>query len=195
MTNQKIPIGFKELVDHYNKYYIESNMDFTPLFNSDKYRAFYIEQASLYKDLDSVKSVEFIATHRKKVYFIECKERNYETSKDSITIMDDLKLNPQDLYTKLHHSIDLFVARQLKIGKHTNHTFEKELGNVSVLDTDFSKVNIFFYVVAKGESFDKETCVKIRAALNKKLVPLLKIWNIHIEVITEEKARKNKMIV
>ena len=177
--------------------YQESGMDFLPLFNSSKLQAFYIEKSPLYNNKNvksqAVKSVEFLASHGEKFYFIECKERNYEIVNIE-ALMDDLKLNPQDLYEKLHHSLDLIMARKMGIEKHLNHVFEKDLGDANVLDVDFSKMNMFFYLIVKGQSFDKETCLKIREVLNKKLLPLLKIWNVRIDVIPEEKAREWKLI-
>jgi len=56
-------------------FYTESDMDFTPLFNSTSFKSFYIEKSKLYEQVkkDSVKVVEFISVKNKNFNFIECK--------------------------------------------------------------------------------------------------------------------------
>ena len=56
--------------------YIESDMNFTPLFSLKQFRSFYLEKSPLYTALSphGVKTVEFITAKGNQLYFIECKQ-------------------------------------------------------------------------------------------------------------------------
>jgi len=143
--------------------YIESGMDFTPLFETDKSQIFYIEQSDLYKKIksDGVKSVEFVMNKGRKIYFIECKPSfPNSTNPDK---EEEINLRCQDLYDKLHHSLELLLAKQTGIPKHQRHELPNELGNVETLSTKLSDNKIFFLVIMgqnkkTSEWFEKDWC-------------------------------------
>ena len=165
--------------------YIESGRDFSPLFYSDRFQTFYIEKSLLYAKLksESVKSVEFVSVQDKRFHFIEVK-----TSFPQPGNRKDLKTESQKLYDKLHHSIDLIVARKLGIKKHLNDESTTELGNSDVLDKDFSKYNLVFLVIMV-DPFQKDWCEEAQVTLQKKMTPLKKIWDVKVLVIHENEAR------
>ena len=171
--------------------YIESDMDFSPLFSSEEYQSFYIEKSDLYKKISSnaVKSVEFIATKNQEFYFIEARS-SFPRTKNS----GNVEKEEQILYDKLHHSIDLMVAKMVGVKKHLKHNFSNELGCPDVLDKNLSDHKVFFFVVM-NEKFKEEWCVDVLTSLNKRLIPLRKIWDISVKVISEEEARRLKMVI
>ena len=179
--------------------YIESGMDFTPLFESDKSQIFYIEQSDLYKRMKSngVKSVEFVMSKGRKIYFIECKPSFPNISNPDKE--EEINLRCQELYDKLHHSLDLLLAKQVGVPKHQAQKFPAELGNIEALSTQLADNKIFFLVIMgqnekTGEWFEEDWCEAIRVLLNEKLTPLRKIWDIEVLVIDSEQARKRQMI-
>jgi len=199
--------------------YEESDMDFTPLFQSGNFISFYIEKSMLYKGMkaDAVKMVEFVSIKGEEFYFIECKSSfpnpknpkpQQATLKKSMEVelkksdpeksqkevdklvkryfKSDLEINCQDIYTKLHHSIDLLLTSQLKIKEYTASDFPS-LGSPHVFNVKFYESSMIFYLILKG--FDRSACVQPQIALNDKLKPLKKLWGIQVKVIPEEKAR------
>jgi len=181
--------------------YIESGMDFTPLFDTDKSKVFYIEKSDLYQALnqgqEGVKSVEFVMKKGRKIQFIECKGSFPNSANPEKK--EEIEIQCQKLYNKLHHSLDLLLAKQVGISKHLNYEFAKELGNPEVLDVNLSGTKIIFLVVmGKNEKtkewYKKEWCKQVQKVLNNKLIPLRKIWDIDVLVIDNEQARKRQMI-
>ena len=175
--------------------YNESGMNFSSLFDSDKFQSFYIEKSALYEKLKpyKVKVVEFLSVKdNTQFYFIECKSSFPDVNKFGNKV--DLEVDCQKLYDKLHHTIDLIVARQIGIKKHLQHKFPKELGCSDVLEANLVEFSKFFFLIMKGEHFTPDACRGILFALNKKLISLRKIWDIEIKVINEKKARQLKFI-
>jgi len=166
--------------------YIESGMDFSPLFTSEEFQSFYIEKSNLYQNIknDSVKSVEFIVIKNQEFYFIEAKSSfpANESSKDE-----------QILYDKLHHTLDLFIAQNLGLANHTKSEISEEFGDKSVLGKDISKFKLHFYLIM-SEKFEEKWCKNVLTLLRKKLTPLRKIWDIEVKVITEQEARRLNFI-
>ena len=164
--------------------YIESGMDFKPLFTSATLQSFYIEKSELYQKIksDSVKSVEFIVVENQAFYFIEAK------SSFPFRNIVDVEKEEQILYDKLHHTLDLFVAQKLGVKKHLAHTFLETLGSVEILDKNLSEYKLYFFLVM-NRKFEEDWCEKMLITLNEKLKPLRKIWEIEIKVITEEQAK------
>jgi len=164
--------------------YIESGMDFKPLFTSATFQSFYIEKSELYRKIKSeaVSSVEFIAIKNGDFYFIEAK------SSFPYSNIEDIEKEEQMLYDKLQHTLDLFIAHYLGLKKHSAHTFSECLGTKEVLEKNLSEYKLCFFLVMNGK-FQEEWCANVSVILNEKLKPLRKIWDIEIKVITEEQAR------
>jgi len=175
--------------------YVESGMDFRPLFHEGaEYDSFYIEKSDWYKSLkdDGVKTVEFISNKNQHFYFIEAKGSFPNVNNPGKE--KDIEENCQMLSDKLHHTLDLIVARRLKVQRHLGYE-ESE-----ALDADFSSRKlIFLLVMGQNEKtkiwFKEDWCDAVRIELRRKLIPLRSIWNIEVAVIDNEVARKLKMIV
>jgi len=170
-------------------FYEESDMHFDPLFNSAEFQSFYIEKSELYQNVksDSVKSVEFVVVKNQDFYFIEAK------SSFPFTNPNEIKREEEDLYSKLHHTLDLFIARNLGIKKHSADSFPKNLGNAEVLDKKLAEHKLYFYLIMNGK-FKEDWCENVLIILNDKLTPLRKIWDIEVKVITEDNARELNFI-
>jgi len=174
--------------------YEESGMYFDPLFNSNRYQSFYVEKSELYERLKyhDVKSVEFIAMYNQSIYFIEAKG-SFPNPNNPESI-ENIVRDCQMLYEKLQHSLDLLIAK--KLGGHSTLSYD----GAETLMNDLSCHKIIFLLVMgknkkTGEWFAEEWCEAIKDELEKKLKPLISIWNIQVAVIDHEAARKLKMIV
>lgn len=166
--------------------YLESGMDFSPLFNNPDYKSFYIEKSNDYKCLkpDGVKSVEFLSIHGDSLCFIEAKTTfaNINRVENAEKIQTDF----QELYNKFHHSFLLFASKELKISSpSTNFPFLGE----GILETHKLK----FYLVIKES--EKDWCENIKIKLERDIfAPLKSLLNLEIRVINSEIAKKFKII-
>ena len=162
--------------------YIESDMDFLPLFNEGN--SFYVERSQLLSKLgDGVKSVEFMALMPgRKLYFIEAK-----SSAPNPDNKDDFCKYCVEMLEKVQHSIDLFASKELEVNK----DFEEEIPEC--FNEKFIDYRLFFLLIIK--KYREEWCSDVLDGLQRKLIALRKIWKIEIVVWTGEKARKMKLIV
>jgi len=170
--------------------YIESeDLDFSPLFTSDRFTSYYIEKSELYERIGSktVSSVEFIVIEKENFYFIEAKS-SFPYSK-----VEDVKVAEQKIYDKLHHSIDLFASKKLGLKKFVTGDLAKELGSTAVFEKDLANCDLYFYLVMHRK-FREDWIENVQIMLNDKLKPLRKIWNIEVKVVTESQARDLKFI-
>jgi len=173
--------------------YIESGMDFSPLFDSKRFQSFHIENSTLYQRLkaEGVKTVEFVSIKGEEFYFIEAKSSFPDTT--NLKSKEKIKENCQQLYNKLHHSLDLIIAQKMGIKKHEDDE------SIKTFSESFLNYKIIFLVVMgqsqkTGEWFEKEWCENVRVALEEKLKPLRSIWDINVVVIHNEKAREKGFI-
>ena len=90
--------------------YIESGMDFEPLFTNPEFASFYIEKSDFHKNSKNLKSVEFVTIETKNVNFIE--------AKNSVPQIRDKFL--LELYEKFYHSLNLIATNELNTGNFTN---------------------------------------------------------------------------
>lgn len=168
--------------------FVESGMDFTPLFNNSDYKSFYIEKSIDYQMLNKksngVKSVEFLSKKGNSFYFIEAKETFADVEKADN--LEKVQSDFQDLYDKFHHSFLLFISKELKIKS---------------ASTDFAFLNqnmlqnhkIKFYLIIKDS--EKMWCKKIEDKLKRDIFkPLCILLNLEIHVIPSEVAKKFKII-
>lgn len=166
--------------------YLESGMDFSPLFNHSDYESFYIEKSADYDCLKTsgVKSVEFLSKRKDTLCFIEAKTTfaNLNKAENLEKIQSDF----QELYDKFCHSFLLFVSKELKISStSTDFSFL----NRSILETHKLK----FYLVIKESK--EEWCDDIKLKLEREIfMPLRKLLNLEVRVINGETARKFKII-
>ena len=164
--------------------YMESGMDFSPLFTKEK--SIYIEKSSFLSGIGKgVKSVEFITLLGGKLYFIEAKgsapnPKNPE-GKDNV-----LKYC-QELLEKMQHSLDLFVSREIGVNEDSGSEFpncfdENRLANCKIV----------FMLIIRGHK--KEWCSDIQTALQRELIALRKIWRMDVVVLNDEQTCKRRFI-
>jgi len=166
--------------------YIESGMDFSPLFIHDN--SIYIEKSMFRKKLDvGVKTVEFISLQSKhKLCFIEAKTSapnpNNPDNKDNVNNYY------QDILEKIQHSLDLFVSKEVCINEDSENEFPAQLANVKIAEQ-----KIIFILVIKNHK--KEWCSDVLDFLHRRLIALKKIWKTDIAVLNSDVARKKKIIL
>ena len=90
--------------------YIESGMDFAPLFTNPEFASFYIEKSYFLRDTKNLKSVEFVTIESNNVHFIE--------AKNSVPRMRDYFF--LELYEKFYHSLNLIATNELNSGNFSN---------------------------------------------------------------------------
>lgn len=88
--------------------YIESAMDFAPLFNSPNKHTFYIEKSEFYNKTKNLKTVEFVTIELDDIHFIEAKK----------SVPRDLSIFCEKIYEKFYHSLNLMVTNELGVGKY-----------------------------------------------------------------------------
>ena len=173
---------------------IESDMDFTPLFDSHQFDSFYIEESDLYKALKGkgVKTVEFVALKQRErkenqLYFIEAKKISLDPLGNEIPEKkSEAEQEYQAWCNKFTHSLNLIVARKLELRKHMKHEFpEKLAGNID-------NCRIIFVLIFNGRS--KEWCDGIKSKLEEDFKIMMRLWDLDILVIPKELAQKKGFI-
>ena len=164
------------------KEYIESGMNFAPLFEKDN--SFYIEKSKFLKKLgDGVKTVEFLSLMPgKKLYFIEAK-----SSAPNPGNGDDFNEFCWELHEKFQHSLDLFVSEKLKVNIDSDDEFP------GYFREKFCEYRIIFLLIIKNHKI--EWCSDVLDGLQRKLIALRKIWKIEIIVWNREKALEKKFVL
>ena len=171
----------------------ESEMNFGPFDENDVCQ---IEKTALYEKIkDNVQIAEFILKQNKKLIFIEAKSSSPKQLQTSATINKGAKdvvveyPSPYilEIYNKLNNALNLLLSTNLKCAIDENN---------EILDfvdlTDFGGYKIKFYLVINGHK--KEWLTEVQDALQKQLLPQMKIWNIDVKVINDEIAKQYKLI-
>ena len=162
--------------------YIESNMDFSPLF--EKNNSIYIEKSQIYKRLgEGIRSVEFITLKpNKKLYFIEAKSSSAKPD-NKVDFNDDCN----KILEKIQHSLDLFISKEFEINKDLGNEFP-----ICFNENNFNEYKIIFLLIINNHK--EEWCSGVMAGLQNKLIALRKIWKIDVVVWNNEKAVKKGFI-
>ena len=168
--------------------FVESGMDFAPLFCNPEYESFYIEKSDDYQSLNSksngIKSVEFLSRRGNNFYFIEAKESFVNINKAEN--LEKAQCDFQDLYSKFHHSFLLFISKELKMKPASN---QFAFLNQNILMDHQLK----FYLIIKNS--EKTWCKKIEDKLKREVFkPLCMLLDLEIRVIPSESARKFNII-
>ena len=159
--------------------YIESKMDFSPLFIGDN--SIYIEKSQFrLKQCKGVRTVEFITVHAKnKLIFIEAKETapNPNNPKSKERIVEYYQI----LSEKIQQSLDMFVSKEVNVNLDVHNEFSKCFNK-----TKFTDYKLIFMLVIRNH--EKKWCSDVVDVLKRKLLALRKIWNMEIVVYTGEEA-------
>ena len=164
--------------------YIESCMDFSPLFAQEN--SIYIEKSNFRERLGAgVKSVEFVTIRDSKLYFIEAKRSapNPKNLKSKLNIAEYC----QDLLEKAQHSLDLLASKELDFNKDLDEEFPGCFNEKKLVD-----YKIIFLLVINGH--EKEWCSDIQEIVQRKLVALRKIWRIDVIVFNDVQAKSRNFI-
>ncbi len=158
----------------------ESNMQFGPF---EEKAVFEIEKSSLYKELgEGIHIAEFIAVRDNKILLVEAKTtqpnpEGKERFRDSI----------DEIAEKLKNTFDIFISANCNVLKNINN---ENINLIQFNELHTYKIQ-FFLVIKKSE---KEWLPPIQIALQEKLKPQAKIWNIEVFVLNHEKAKQYKLI-
>lgn len=152
---------------------------------------FHIEKCDQYtKHLmpNGVKSCEFILSRGKSIYFVEAKtscpnqitEGTPEEKKDKY----DEYIN--DITDKARHSISLYAS--ILLGIHSAKGVP-----ISLMSKDMSEKDLKFVLVVKGA--EKEWLVPLQEKLSNELSRERRIWKLSFFALTEDAARKKKLVI
>ena len=155
----------------------ESGMTFGP-FSEDK--VYRIEQSDAYTELGyGVKVVEFIyRKNEDKLFFIEAKKSSPMPEGDNFRKYID------DISEKFVHSFNLWLTLNLKRRK---DDIPSEIRDVTMAKQIFR-----FILVINGH--EKEWLPPIKAALERKMLAEIKIWEHEIIVINDKQAKERGLI-
>ena len=159
--------------------YVESDLDFSPLFNHLDKKSFYIEKSSFHDKSKNLKTVEFITIDGEKVYFIEAKR----------SVPREATAFCEEIYEKFYHSLNLIVTNELKTGKFANHDLPEGFKDV------FANRKIIFVLIIP--SIPEEHRLPIKLALEEKFFSnstMSLIWDISIMVENEKTSKENRWI-
>jgi len=165
--------------------YMESCMDFSPLFESGN--SFKLEKSDFHEKVcGGVKTVEFVTLQKKnKIYFIEAKrtapDPNNPDSKEQRAIYY------QDLYEKIHMSIDMIVSKEVGVNPDNDKEFPECLNHIT-----FANLKLVFLLVIRNS--EKKWCDEVKVTLNKKLLALRRIWKLDVIVLSGDDAISNKFV-
>ena len=162
--------------------YIESQMDFSPIFENSY--SIYIEKSQIFAKFgDGVKSVEFLTLlPGKKLYFIEAK-----SSAPNPDNGEDFKVYCEELLEKFQHSIDLFASKELGVHRDSESEFPDDFKE------GFHEYRLYFLLIINNHK--QEWCSDVLDGLQRKFIALRKIWKLEIIVWTGDKARDKRFIV
>ncbi|MDD3322189.1 MAG: hypothetical protein PHS59_12180 [Paludibacter sp.] len=171
----------------------ESGMNFGPFDENDVCQ---IEKSMLYGDIkDNVQMAEFILKQNKKLIFIEAKSSSPRQLQIPVEINKANKIETVEypspyiveIYNKLNNALNLLLSANLKC------TIDENKEILDFVDLiDFNSYKIKFYLVINGHK--KEWLSDVQDALQKQLLPQMKIWNIDVKVINDEIAKQYKLI-
>jgi len=158
--------------------YIESGMDFSPLFAHDN--SIYIEKSHFRnKKCKGVKTAEFITfLPNNKLYFIEAKAS--APKGDSVEFY-------QDLIDKACNSLNMFLSMKLGINVDEDNEFPDNIANAVPNDC-----KLVFLLIVKNSNKDWNSEILIK--LNNRLKDLRKIWKMNIVVWDNEQAQKKGFV-
>ena len=168
--------------------YIESGMDFSPLFtgkNSDK--SIYIEKSIFLKKAgEGVRTVEFVTLRRKnELQLIEAKTTapNLNTPGNN----ENINMYYQKIVEKVQHTIDLLASKEIGIRQDSAGEFP-ECFNSSI----FVNTKMIFLLIINNSK--EEWCEDIQTDLQHELMHLKRIWGMEVLVLNREDALKYKLI-
>lgn len=162
--------------------YIESDMDFAPLFNSPSKHTFYIEKSAFYKKTTNLKTVEFVTIELDDIHFIEAKK---SVPRDQV----DLSVFCETIYEKFYHSLNLMVTNELGVGKYEATDLPN---NFEAL---FKKRQVNFILIING--MPKIHCTPVKEALERRFYSnkaLSLIWEVKVLVYNHEISREKNFI-
>jgi len=198
--------------------YKESDMDFSPLFKEGM-NTVYIEKSKFYKKFEphGVKTVEFwhlrqsskspqlcfieakvsapdIANPKSHQDYVYCQDCPNKPESKSSTFCDECPKNTiniycSKIYAKMQHSLELYVSKLLGIGEDKYNEFP-----AIFTKTRLSSCSIRFILVIKKHDARKDKG-GLKAAIQRKLLPLRKIWNADVTVMGEAEARTHGYIL
>ena len=162
--------------------YIESDMDFSPLFY--KNNSVYIEKSKFLQALgEGIRTVEFLSIMPgNKLYFIEAK-----SSAPNPDNKADFNKYCDELLEKFQHSLDLFVSKELGINK----DFAMEFPDLFIR-SEFAEYHIILLLVIRKHKLD--WCSDVLDGLQRKTVALRKIWKLDVVVWNGETAQKRRFV-
>lgn len=154
----------------------ESGMTFGPFEESC---VFKIESSQLYQNVqkNEVKTVEFVLKESGQLRFVEAKSSSPKPNQGN---GEKFETFIDEIYRKFLHSINLFYAGIL--GQHESNNDIPD--NMKIAET----VSIKFILVIKGHEID--WLPPIAEALNRKMKPILSIWNSQIAVFNDKMTKR-----
>jgi hypothetical protein len=164
--------------------YIESSMDFSPLFKCAK--TIYLERSKYYKSFSgNIRSVEFITMQKhNKLIFIEGKSSSPKPDQNNKHKMKEF-MDP--IIEKFLHSYHLFLSTMLHINIDIYNEFPK-----CMFENYKSDTKIVFLLILNGH--EEKWLMPILDYLHRSLIAIKKIWKIEIAVWNDEIARKHNFV-
>ena len=159
--------------------YVESDMDFSPLFENSSMHSFYLEKSDFYKQTADLKTVEFVTIDTDAVHFIEAKR----------SVPREMADFCEDIYEKFYHSLNLMVTNELGTGKYKAEDLSEHFNEL------FKNRQVIFILIVKGMPI--EHCTFVKNALEERFFQnkiLSLVWNVKVIVYNHEISRKKNLI-
>jgi len=157
----------------------ESNM----VFEFDNEHVFMIENSLLHKSIgDRIKSVEFIVSlNENELYFVEAKSSSPKPVPDNNQRFD---LFVNEISEKFIHSFNMFISALLERNK-----FDEIPQKLFELKKD--KIDFKFILIIKDHAI--EWLPPLQLAIQKKILPHLKIWDGTVLLMNEDLAKQYRL--
>ena len=158
--------------------YIESGMDFSPLFENGK--SVYIEKTQFRKSMGQrVRSVEFISLFPgNKLYFIEAK-----TSVPDPNNSGENSRFYKELLEKMQHSLDSFISREIGVNEDVSSEFPECFNEYRLANCEIK----FLLII---NNLKEEWCDAVLDILRRRLMPLRNIWKAKVVVMNFQQAHE-----
>ena len=192
-------VEFLSLKDD-NLYFIEAK-ESTPKVSVNGAPRVFLKNMMIYKNKKMMK--KGLASNFEE-YFQNWSSNDFEEWTKWKFKFDKMETTFQELYDKMHHSLDLISSNYLSV--HSNEEIP------TIFQSFLAKQKIIFLLVVNTEKlsyksngkeifysdWSKEKKVDWRGGLseklNQKFLPLKSIWDMKIEIYTDEEARRYKII-
>jgi len=197
--------------------YIESGMDFSPLFEGET-NTIYIEKSNFYNKINSgggIKTVEFLhmRQHKQRVqlYFIEAKKSapNPENPRShyDCDYCQSCPKQPENVSVHTNTSAEfceecpkntlnlfcnkIYVKMQHSLGLYTSKLLDINPDINNDFPPCFNETSLDtcdILFLLVIKGHNEQWCAKLRPVLIQKLSPLLRIWNAQVIVIGDDEA-------